>query len=73
MNRRLSVLVASSLLAVTATAAVPDFSGEWELSAAKSKNIGMMTQMKLTVQVRQTPAALTLTNISVFNGPGRSW
>ena len=41
----------------------PDFSGTWEFSSAKSKNVGMMADMKLTAVVKQTPNELVITNL----------
>jgi hypothetical protein len=47
------------LAAAWAFAAAPtDFSGTWELNAAKSQNIGMMAQMKMTMTIQQSAAAL---------------
>jgi hypothetical protein len=45
-----------------------DFSGKWDFNAAKSRNIGMMAQMKLTATVTQTRQQLHITNASIFNG-----
>src|SRR5258708_17697841 len=47
------------LTTVWAFAGTPtDFSGVWELNAAKSQNIGRMAQMKMTVTIRQSLSAL---------------
>ncbi len=46
----------------------PDFSGTWTFSPAKSKNVGMMSQMKLTATIRQTATELITTSVSDMNG-----
>jgi hypothetical protein len=71
MNRiRVSLLGAAvwTVIAAASAMAQTDFSGTWEFSAAKSKNVGMMAQMKLTATVKQTKAELIVTNVSNFNG-----
>jgi hypothetical protein len=45
-----------------------NFSGTWEFSPAKSKNVGMMSEMKITATVRQGAGELVITNASVLNG-----
>jgi hypothetical protein len=44
----------------------PDFSGTWELSAARSVNLGMMAAMKVTLVLSQTATQLTIRETSVF-------
>lgn len=46
----------------------PDFSGTWEFKAEKSKNVGMMSQMKMTATLQQTSAAIDITTHSNFMG-----
>lgn len=64
----------TGLIAVVAlTAALPlfaltNFSGTWELNVSKSKNIGMMGQMKLVATIHQTTDEILITNASTFNG-----
>ncbi|MBA3963648.1 MAG: hypothetical protein H0X40_17360 [Chthoniobacterales bacterium] len=57
-------LVSLSLFA----AEPPDFSGTWEFNAEKSKNVGMMSQMKMTATVQQTATAVDITTHSNFMG-----
>jgi hypothetical protein len=45
-----------------------DFSGTWELSPEKSKNIGMMAQMKMSVTVQQSESALDIAVHSNYQG-----
>jgi len=48
----------------------PDFSGFWELNAEKSSNLGMMSQMKMSLLVEQSPSALDVTTHTIFQGQG---
>jgi hypothetical protein len=55
--------------AVTAFAAQhSSFSGTWELNPGKSKNLGMMAQMKMSVAVDQSEASLDVTTRTTFQG-----
>ena len=55
-------------LLVLPVMAEPSFSGKWEFNPSQSKNVGMMTQLKLTATVRQTSDEMIITNTSTFNG-----
>ena len=46
----------------------PDFSGAWEFNPEKSKNVGMMAQMKLLLTVQQSDSALDVTGHSTYQG-----
>ena len=46
----------------------PDFAGSWEFNPGKSKNIGMMMQVRMTDAIRQTDSALDETSHSIFQG-----
>ena len=45
-----------------------DFSGSWQFSPEKSKNIGMMAQMKMIQTVEQTNSLLDITTHTKFQG-----
>jgi hypothetical protein len=45
-----------------------DFSGVWEFNPAKSQNVGMMAQMKMTVTIQQSDSALDLNSHSTLQG-----
>jgi hypothetical protein len=45
-----------------------DFAGSWEFNPGKSKNIGMMMQVKMTDSIQQTDSALDETAHTVFQG-----
>jgi hypothetical protein len=46
----------------------PEFAGSWEFSTAKSKNIGMMMQVKMTQTIQQTDSSLDVLSHSTFQG-----
>lgn len=67
MKSRLFALVC--LVAVVAFAAKrPDFAGSWEFNTAKSKNIGMMMQVKMTQTIQQSDSSLEVLSHSTFQG-----
>jgi hypothetical protein len=45
-----------------------DFSGTWEFSPEKSKNIGMMAQMKMSATLQQSDSALDINVHSTYQG-----
>jgi hypothetical protein len=45
-----------------------DFSGVWEFNPARSQNVGMMAQMKMTVTIQQSESALDLNSHSTLQG-----
>jgi hypothetical protein len=56
-------------VALPAFAGAPaDFSGVWEFNPAKSQNVGMMAQMKMTVTIQQSDSALDLNAHSTLQG-----
>lgn len=56
----------SSILALPASP--PDFSGTWTFVPGMSKNVGMMTQMKMTQIIAESPSALDVTSKTNFQG-----
>jgi hypothetical protein len=56
---------------VALAATQPDFAGSWEFNPAKSTNIGMMMQVKMTDTIQQTDSALNETSHSIFQGNDR--
>lgn len=69
-NMRTKMLVAALCLTAVAAFAAKhnDFSGSWQFNADKSKNVGMMAQMKMTYTVAQTASALDITAHTTFQG-----
>lgn len=57
------------LMAVTAFAQKrTDFSGSWQFNPEKSKNVGMMSQMKITETIEQSGSSLDTTTHSTYQG-----
>lgn len=48
-----------------------DFGGSWEFNADKSKNIGMMAQIKMTQTIRQSDTSLEVVSHTTFQGSDR--
>jgi hypothetical protein len=67
---KMKVLISMLCLMTVAALAAnrPNFSGSWELNAEKSKNLGMMSQMEMTVAVQQSSSALDITTHTRFQG-----
>src|SRR5215469_16799778 len=67
---RLKQLIA--FLCVTTVAAFAaqraDFSGSWQLNPEKSKNVGMMSQMKMIQAIEQSETALDVSTHTTFQG-----
>jgi hypothetical protein len=63
------VLILVLCLSVAALAAPHnDWSGSWQFSPEKSKNIGMMAQMKMIQTVEQSDSSLDVTTHTSFQG-----
>jgi hypothetical protein len=45
-----------------------DFSGAWQFDAEKSKNVGMMSQMKMTQTIEQSDSSLDTTTHTTYQG-----
>jgi hypothetical protein len=45
-----------------------DFSGAWQFNPEKSKNVGMMSQMKMTQTIEQSDSSLDVTTHGTFQG-----
>src|SRR5260370_8394743 len=57
------------LMVVAAFAAKhADFSGSWQFNPEKSKNIGMMSQMRMTQTIDQSDSSLEVTTRTTFQG-----
>jgi hypothetical protein len=60
------------LICLASTAALaaktPDFSGKWIFNPEKSKNIGMMSQMKMTQTIDQSSTSLDVISDTTFQG-----
>jgi hypothetical protein len=65
--RLMAVLAVSSLFGLSALAA-PDFSGTWVMNVSKSKNLGMMSSMQITLKIEQTQNSLKVIETTKYNG-----
>ena len=66
---KLRALVFLFLLTAGAMAANrPNFAGSWTFNADKGKNIGMMSQVKMTQTIEQTDSSLEVLSHSTFQG-----
>lgn len=66
---KFSIFAFVCLVTVAAFAAKrSDFGGTWEFNPGKSKNVGMMMQVKMTDSIQQTDSALDETAHTVFQG-----
>ncbi len=66
--RLIALLVISSAVVAGAATAPARMAGEWTFQPALSKNVGMMSSMKIQTTVAQTPTELTIDDHSIFNG-----
>jgi hypothetical protein len=65
--RLTAVLAVSSLCGLSALAA-SDFSGTWVMNVSKSKNLGMMASMQITLKIEQTQNSLKVIETTNYNG-----
>jgi hypothetical protein len=69
MKKAVAVFVLLFLAGFAFGASAPaDFSGNWALDPAQSKNVGMMAQGKIHTTVVQTKFAIVVDDNSEFNG-----
>jgi hypothetical protein len=68
-----ALLCAAAVVFVAKPAfAATDFSGTWSLNVSKSKNIGMMSAMQITLKISQTANEMIVTELAKFNGQDRT-
>ena len=77
MTRRQLPLIAAPVLALILLVAglapvlaadPPSFAGTWVLNTDKGENLGMVSAVKETVTIAQTPQKMTLDYVTVFMG-----
>lgn len=67
--KRTTGVTAVCLLSLAMFAAKrPDFSGTWVFDPGSSRNIGMMSAMKMTQSIEQSPSSLDVTSNTTFQG-----
>jgi hypothetical protein len=67
---RIRMLISLLCLVTVAASAAKrgDFSGSWQFNPQKSKNVGMMSQIKLTETIEQSESSIDVTAHSNFQG-----
>ena len=68
MRKAVSILVICLVNLVVFAAKRPDFSGTWSFVPEKSKNVGMMSEMKMTQTIEQSASSLDVTADTTFQG-----
>src|SRR5712692_9882258 len=68
MKFRFLVSVLCLMTAFAFAAKHSDFSGSWQFNPEKSKNIGMMSQMKMIQTIEQSDSSLDVTTHTTFQG-----
>jgi hypothetical protein len=65
--RLLALIALSGFYALSAHAAT-DFTGTWVMNVSKSKNLGMMSSMQITLKIEQTQDSLKVIETAKYNG-----
>lgn len=68
MKRTIGVPAICLLSLAMFAAKQPDFSGTWVFNPGGSKNIGMMSAMKMTQSIEQSSSSLEVTSNTTFQG-----
>jgi hypothetical protein len=68
MKTKLLILALSVITVATFAQKHNDFSGSWQFNPEKSKNVGMMAQMKMIQTVEQSNSSLDITTHTKFQG-----
>jgi hypothetical protein len=68
MKSKLLIAMLCLIAVVTLAQKLSDFSGSWQFNPEKSKNIGMMAQMKMIQTVEQSNSSLDITTHTKFQG-----
>src|SRR5215469_7994090 len=68
MKTKIGVLLICFASLTAFAANLPDFSGRWSFNPEKSKNIGMMSEMKMTQTIKQSSASVDVTTEATFQG-----
>jgi hypothetical protein len=63
-----ALLIATVLFSGMQALAATDFAGTWTLNVSKSKNIGMMSSMQITLKIKQTANEVIVSEVSKYNG-----
>jgi hypothetical protein len=66
------LLIAAVFFVAKPAFAATDFSGTWSLNVSKSRNIGMMSTMQITLKISQTANEIIVSELAKFNGQDRT-
>lgn len=62
------LILGTSTFCAPRALATPDFSGTWTMNVGRSKNIGMMANMKITLKIRQDVNEIVVSEVANFKG-----
>lgn len=68
MKARTIILAMGLVTGVALAQKATNFSGSWQFNPEKSKNVGMMGQMKMALTVQQSDSSLDITARTTFQG-----
>ena len=68
MKAKVLILAFGLITGAALAQKVTTFSGSWQFNPEKSKNVGMMAQMKMALTVQQTDSSLDITTRSTYQG-----
>lgn len=68
MKAKTLILAIGLFASVALAQKVANFSGSWQFNPEKSKNVGMMGQMKMALTIQQTDSSLDITTRTTYQG-----
>lgn len=68
MKAKVLILALGLITGATLAQKVANFSGSWQFNPEKSKNVGMMAQMKMALTIQQTDSSLDITTLATYQG-----
>ncbi len=68
MKVKALILAVGLITGATLAQKVANFSGSWQFNPEKSKNVGMMAQMKMALTIQQSDSSLDITTSTTFQG-----
>ena len=68
MRAKALILAVGLITGATLAQKVANFSGSWQFNPEKSKNVGMMAQMKMALTIQQSDSSLDITTSTTFQG-----
>ena len=68
MKTKVLILAMGLVTSVALAQKVTNFSGSWQFNTEKSKNVGMMAQMKMALSIQQSDSSLDITTRTSYQG-----